>query len=58
MIIAPLLCNDVDALIKAKLKILVLSLNEGSIQALRISQFSRVKKGEAGALKHASKKIR
>ena len=56
MIIGPLSRNDVDALIKAKPKMRVLALNEGSTQVTNISQFSLAKKHDASALKNLLEK--
>lgn len=51
VIVGPLARSDVDALMKAKPKIRVLTLNEGSAQAGNITQFSLAKKDDAQALK-------
>jgi uncharacterized protein len=50
MIVGPLARADVDALIKAKPKLKVLSLNEGTLQANNVLQFSLAKKDDASAL--------
>lgn len=52
VIVGPLARSDVDALMKAKPKIRVLTLNEGSAQANNVTQFSLAKKDDAQALKH------
>ena len=50
MIVGPLARADVDALIKVKPKLKVLSLNEGTLQANNVLQFSLAKKDDASAL--------
>ena len=52
VIVGPLARSDVDALMKAKPKIRVLTLNEGSAQANNVTQFSLAKKDDALALKN------
>ncbi|MCW8037844.1 penicillin-binding protein activator [Acinetobacter entericus] len=50
LIVGPLARAEVDALMKARLKIRVLTLNEGAVQAGNITQFSLAKKDDAQAL--------
>lgn len=50
MIVGPLSVAEVDAVIKARLKLKVLALNEGSIQSNNVLQFSLAKRDDAGAL--------
>lgn len=52
LIVGPLGRSEVDALMKAKPKLRVLTLNEGAKQAGNITQFSLSKKDDAAALKN------